>query len=384
MALGSLSGLCVLQSTFPPALGAAPKDEVNQRPTARLVRVMDLERILAGDQGKSDAEVSRQLSGLSLTERMSDATLQSLEQHLPGPKSRWALVVLADDAVFLRPAAADVIAQAAPDLDGQRRIIAMTVDYLKETIPRLPDFYATRTTVRFRGSPKDASWLETGSAQEVVTYRDGKEVVRAHAGGVHPFKSKDNSLITKGVFGPILYTVIRDAAFGETVWERWERGTNGTTLAVFRYRVPQSQSHYSVAFHKRASATGEGELGTGYHGEFAIDPATGTILRLTVRADLPLGSPIMGADIMVQYGPVEIGGRTYTCPLRSVSVSLDAEGLMDALQGLDLAVSGPPDTILLNDVTFGSYHVFRSSAQILTGNVPADGRSDAGGQTPVE
>jgi hypothetical protein len=102
----------------------------------------------------------------------------------------------------------------------------------------------------------------------------------------------------------------------------------------------------------------------------AIDPATGTILRLTVQADPQLGSPIFEGDIMVEYGPVEIGGKTYTCPIRSVSISLDAEGLSDGMGPFGLSVRTPEAT-LLNDVTFEDYHLFRSSSRILTGNIPA-------------
>jgi hypothetical protein len=75
--------------------GAAPQS----------VTVEDVQRILAEDKGKPDAEVARQLSGLELKKRMSDARLNSLEQSVPGTKSWWALLALADASVFLSPAA---------------------------------------------------------------------------------------------------------------------------------------------------------------------------------------------------------------------------------------------------------------------------------------
>jgi hypothetical protein len=36
--------------------------------------------------------------------------------------------------------------------------------------------------------------------------------------------------------------------------------------------------------------------------------------------------PIKGAVMMVEYGPVEIGGRRYVCPLRSAASSLCEPG----------------------------------------------------------
>jgi hypothetical protein len=107
---------------------------------------------------------------------------------------------------------------------------------------------------------------------------------------------------------------------------------------------------------------------TGYHGEVAIDPATGTILRVTVQAEQPLGSPILQSDIMVEYGPVAIGGKTYTCPVRSVSL---AETGSMGVPGPFGESTSAPDTPHLNDVTFDNYHQFRSESRILSGFIPA-------------
>jgi hypothetical protein len=155
-----------------------------------------VQRILAEDNGKSDAEVARQLSGLELTERMSHAKLKSLEQTVPGKKSRWALVALADASVFLGPAAADALSQAPPDLNEQRRMIALSLEYLGKTLPKLPNFYATRITVRFGDGPNmkharaksrgDSPWRVVGSSKVVVAYRDGKEVVDPREWVKHP------------------------------------------------------------------------------------------------------------------------------------------------------------------------------------------------------
>jgi hypothetical protein len=123
-----------------------------------------------------------------------------------------------------------------------------------------------------------------------------------------------------------------------------------------------------VAFH--AHGNGEASQPTGYHGEVTIDADSGTILSLTVQADLPFGSPVLRGDIEVEYESVEIGGKTYTCPVRSVSISLDAEGLGGL--GPYNAFNHLPQIpyAFLNDVTFGEYHLFRSNSRMLTGNVP--------------
>jgi hypothetical protein len=57
-----------------------------------------------------------------------------------------------------------------------------------------------------------------------------------------------------------------------------------------------------------------------FHGEFAIDPKTGAILRLTMQAALDPRLPLDESSVVVEYGPVVIGGTTYIYSLRSVSI----------------------------------------------------------------
>ena len=106
------------------------------------------------------------------------------------------------------------------------------------------------------------------------------------------------------------------------------------------------------------------EQPSAYHGEIAINSATGTILRLTVMAESDPSLPIIRGDIMVQYGPVEIGGKTYICPVKSVSVAEGRTAIVrqERIQGTSTSRA---ETILLNDVAFGNYHVFRSESRIV-------------------
>jgi hypothetical protein len=389
LTVGFASSICVLSAPLANAVrspsggwveGSAQQSVSEfdlQNKSATAATVEDVQRILAEDKSKPDAQVARQLSGLELTERMSSAKLKSLEQSAPGTKSRRALVALADASAFLSPAAADVLSQARPDLDEQQHMLTLTVGYLAKTLPKLPNFYATRTIVRFEdrqsgertsSGSRNSSWRQVGSSKVVVAYRDGKEVINPREWGKHPHHPDGEGLITRGTFGPILSIAFVDAVHSSGfTWSRWERGSAGA-VAVFRYRVPKENSHFSAGFHDSSDYNAAALRVSGYHGEVTIDPASGTILRVTVQAEDRLGSPILESDIMVEYGPVEIGGKTYTCPVRSVSMGETGS----------MGVSGPfgestsaPDTPLLNDTIFENYHQFRSESRILTGNIPA-------------
>ena len=352
---------------------------------AKRATVEQLEKVLAAAYGKRDAKVAQQLNNLELTERLSAARLSRWEPELPGPESRRSLVALADVSAFLDPPAVEIPAAATPDSAMQRRIMAMTVDYATKTIRELPNFFATRETIQFEDSPvgqrADSSVIPyvpmhaVGKFSDTVLYRDGREVVDSGVAKGKKQGSAAEGLTTSGVFGPILGTVLVDAAHGELVWSHWEQGTAGL-LAVFRFAIPRKKSHYEVKFCCIAGDSGDGifQQFSGYHGEIAVDPVNGAILRLTLKADLKPTDPLGRSDILVEYGPVEIGGKTYTCPVKSVSITLAPRpsSAMQRYRGelLDNDTWAAREHLqtMLNDVVFEQYHMFRSDARILTGN----------------
>jgi hypothetical protein len=116
--------------------------------------VVQLERLLAAAHSKPDGKAAQLLSDLELSERLSSAKLAVWEERLPGPASRRALVILADQSAFLDPPPSEIPAAATPDLADQRKIMTLAVDYAQKTIHQLPNFFATRDTIRFEDTPQ--------------------------------------------------------------------------------------------------------------------------------------------------------------------------------------------------------------------------------------
>ena len=352
----------------------------DQPPRTDRVTVEQLERILGAAQGSSDSQLAATLSGLELTERMSSAKLADWKDRTPGTKSRAELVAVADASAFRNPPADKVPETAAPDIATQRLMISKTIEYLMKTIPRLPNFFATRSTVRYResGQKDDAMWkAPTGDellhseavANATVLYRNGFDMVDAEAVKGRKAKKAERKMDTKGTFGPILSTVIGDAAHGNLRWNRWEKVAGGLR-AVFEYSVPQAQSHFGLDYCCLTDGDGTRvfKFKPGYHGELTIDADSGAILRLTVVADLEPRSPLQVSDIMVQYGPETIGGSTYICPVRSVSLWRGRRNVRVNEWGSSFKVYGPFET-MLDDVSFEDYHLFRGEARILPGTM---------------
>ena len=335
--------------------------------SARPVTVEQLEHLLSADHSQRDAKLANQLAGLELNERLNSVRLARLEEELPGTRSRQILVSLADESAFLDPPAVEIPPGATPDLATQRQIMAKAVDYAGRTLRKLPNFFATRNTVFYEDSPMgrrpDSTLIPeeplhpVNRFSDTVLYRDGAEVVDSGKVKRRRYDPVARALITRGVFGPLLGIALVDASHGSLSWSHWEQGAAGR-WAVFRYRVPKEKSHYEVSF---CCLLDDWRVDlafrklSGYHGEISIDPEDGSILRLTVVADLEPKDPIARSNILVEYGPVEIGGRSYICPVKSVSIWVAPEANASSLQ------------TLLNDVVFADYHLFRSESRILVG-----------------
>lgn len=339
------------------------------------ITVEQLQQVLAAAQGRPDAELAQQLFNLELTERLNGAIFARWETQLPGPRSRQALIALADMSAFLNLPATEIPGTAAPDFAEQRRMMALTVDYAGKTIHQLPNLSSTRITTSFQDRPwkyekgqgehiRDQPLQPVGAQSAAVVYRHGEEVVQSSA---TQSGAGLEGLTTSGEFGPILLTMLLDAARSKLAWSHWEPGPTGP-VAVFRSTVPEAKSHYQVAyccFHKPNGDHVYFRQFSGYQGEIAIDPSTGAIFRLVLKADLKPSDPIVQADILVEYGPVEIGGKTYICPLRGVALSLQLEA--NPITGPSSPAAPGPLQTRLNDVVFERYHVFRAEARMLPG-----------------
>jgi VWFA-related protein len=352
-------------------------------PAVKQVTAEGLRQVLRADRSGRDGEVARQLSELELTERLSDEELSSLEATLRGAKARAELLALADASYFLDPPPTKVRGDKAPDSIEQQRLVALVADYLSRTSPKLPNFLATRTTTYYEETPEHYDetgryridhqplhWVSTSKA--TVLYRKGNEIVESATEKSKPPREQAVGLITEGTFGPILGAVNDAIATpGGLTWSHSEQDGGGSR-AVFRYVIPQNRSRFQVGYCCLLGGDGNSafQMLTGYHGEIAIDPRSGAILRLTLESDLPPTLPLIRSGVMVEYGPVEIGGKSYICPVKSVSISRSRTtkiltGFSDSFR-----IFGPYST-MLNDVTFDDYHMFRSEARVLSDFQPS-------------
>jgi hypothetical protein len=255
-------------------------------------------------------------------------------------------------------------------------MLSRAIDYVAKTLGKLPDFSAMRTTEHFEDNPaRDAGehiftagtisnamvgvgtyaggipqvlhgeissrpLHLTGQSTLQVSYRDGVEMRGAEKMDRAAINQPEPGLTTAGEFGPILSVVLDDAMHGSVEWGYWEQGPRGR-VAVFSYRVADGHSNYVLALklgHQQE------RLFPAYHGEITIDPVTGAVLRITVVSSSLRSQDVMESAIVVDYGPVQLGGKDSICPLKGVAI-------------LKTVPDNSEMKTQINDATFTDYHV---------------------------
>ncbi|MFP5236001.1 MAG: VWA domain-containing protein [Acidobacteriota bacterium] len=384
----------------PAASSALPLPPASLRKVTQ-VGVNELTQVVEAEQAahKNDGAIAARLGSLQMTERLSEPALQRIAKQMhPGPRTAEALDVLADSSALLPPPSSAFLDVPAPVIKAQGEMYQKAIDYVVNTLTRLPNFIATRRTRSFDNAPMVLGHSGfapvtdehlVGTFERQITYRDGKEVLEAGSGGKPKQQAGPSGLATWGEFGPALAIVLSDSLKGRVTWSHWEQTPDGR-LAVFHYRVPKPASHFVVNYCCLWSALNAGSTastagfrnnptnqyaGTGpndeaaaaisyhgtpaYHGDLYIDPQTGAVLRVTVDAEFENAAILTRASVAIQYGKVEIGGKTYICPVRSVSISADRNRPGFGAGGQSGQV------VRLNETTFVDYHRFGSTSRIL-------------------
>lgn len=326
---------------------------------------------------ESDDAVADRLSQVTLSEQLTERTLDRLlAGKATGPKTLEQLHLLAAASIFREPPVTELPKVPVPDPTAQQQLIRSASKYVSDVLHLLPDFLATRTTLGFDNTPgapdrkhsKPTARLHfVREYRREISYRNGREVDDPTAGGSGTTRGRIDppyGLTSWGEFGPILTLVLSDSLKGSVVWSRWQTDNNGRQMAVFHYAVPRLDSHYLIDFCCYSPEPDDPPVTPfrgrpAYHGSIYVDPAKGAITRFTLEAELSEDDPITAAGIAVDYGRVDIGGRDYVCPVRSVAISEIHNFIMESVDKI-----GPERDI--NLVQFINYHKFASNARVVT------------------
>jgi len=328
---------------------------------ARKLTVDELTSLLRTmqQQKKSDEEVAAALKQVQLTEGLTHAVMNSLAHYLPGTQAAEQIYVLEARSATLAPPTADIPPSREPAPDALKTILDKAAAYVSNTYAQLPAITATKTTLRFQdnvepdppaGAPTDPDAV---SSRQFAHYINSTEFLITTEHGLEQMPSQTektawgaNRMIVMQAADPTLAVIFPAAqAAGTLKWLRWET-VNDKHLAVFSYQVPRKKSQLALniccfpnetsgnaqlftAALPNVSGTNSINQGSGaewrnykangmaYHGEFFIDPESGTVMRMIVQPELRPSDIVHLADTRIDYGPVSMGSRTVIVPVKT-------------------------------------------------------------------
>lgn len=357
------------------------------RKTTSDISVAQLQAMVAAARSAhdSDEDLAQKIAGVTLADRLSDATLAALLEKPTGPDTAQELRLQADKSAFLLPPSAELPQDPKPSMSEQRLMIARAINYTAGFVANLPDFICKRIVRRLddnRIPPSNRAerwrkiWLRDTLVQQ-LTFNHGKESSAFEMVNGHVYRGKRevNGLVTTGEFGNMLAMMLLGKTGLRAWWNRWET-VDGKRLAVFRYSVDRAHSQFAISYccHLIKDSYGRiipDTIVAAFGGELFLDPASGVIYRVTWRTlHLPEGYPTKQSSTLVEYRQVYIGGTPYVLPSRSLTIS-DSVVYVD--QG---SVTYPLHSI--NESKFTDYRKFDADATLL-----ADGSSHHEKAQPV-
>ena len=332
---------------------------------------------------QSDKEIARRIADVELTQRLTESTLATFLGQGLGPQTTEALHLLADESSFLDPPASELPDIQPPTSAEKREIIARADDYALHYIKKLPNFLCTLVVRRFdnQSGSNRVQLRDTASGELSFDLVKGSDAVQAVNGAMDPANGLSRGMISHGEFGGLLAQIFFGGSHAQAVWSHWDV-VEGKRVAVFNYSVDKANSSYTVSYCCQPDLV---KIKTASKGQLSIEPASGAILRMTEQAvDIPALFPVHNAGIMVEYHAVDIAGKSYLLPIRSISIAdLQFNAVASALAGVPSSIAGQYDSARgydelhsLNEVHFTDYHKFQAESKLLTSEASPNAPSE--------
>jgi hypothetical protein len=203
--------------------------------------------------------------------------------------------------------AADVDAIAA-------KARAATADWLAQ----LPDFLCDQTNRRMVSVDKGRSWRATDTHEVEVTYTQGREryrLLRLNGVAVPGGQAANaRTLGSAGEFATALKTLFDPATEPE-----FRDGGNDRSLRKLTFRVLAGHSRWSIGTDVR--------INPAYQGSISLEEDTGRVHRITMLSrEFPRDFAVQSVAHSTEYRAVEIAGRPFLLPTRSLVEACNAQG----------------------------------------------------------
>ncbi|HXN45141.1 MAG TPA: DUF5666 domain-containing protein [Bryobacteraceae bacterium] len=209
---------------------------------------------------------------------------------------------------------------------------------------KLPNYVCKEFMARYQSSRQPADWQALDVVSTDIIYEAGRESYRNIAVNGKPFSKGMEQMSgawSTGEFGTMLLDLFAPWTAAEFHLRR--RSTvAGVETRVYDFEVDHPHSHWHVQMASQSMLPA-------YKGSVWIEPATGKVLRLEMRArQLPERFPVDTVESAVDYDSVMIGGKKFLLPVHAET----------------LACERGTSNCSRNAIDFRNYHKFESNSDI--------------------
>ena len=269
---------------------------------------------------QSDGDLARALRRLGLKVRLDNRTAEELESAAPGPKSIAELERLREITRDMPlPAVLPWFdSPPAPKPDELRGAIEEARGRALAYTASLPDFICNESVRRYESTTGKGNWALKDTLTLQLTYFGHLESYKLTAMNGHKTEltyEAAGGVMSKGEFGSMLLEVFSPGSRTVFGWSNWT-----TLLHRPAYVLSFSIAPWNSRYYLMVRQYGQGSVSTvgGEHGLVYIDRETKEVLRLDCEADsLPDSFPVVAASRVLDYGRIDVGGRSFLLPLRA-------------------------------------------------------------------
>jgi hypothetical protein len=307
-----------------------------------------------------DGKIAKYLKNVTLTDKLDQKTVESLEAQGAGPKTVKALQEMQQESAKLpapksaAPAQAGISVPARyaqpPPLDSvrQKEVLDAIRNYAATYVQSLPNYLCVEVidrSVSFNGGqdyyPQDKLFVKLSFSEG----RENYKVYLVNNQSVNTDLNKMGGAISMGEFGSIMKGIFDKKSQAEFNWARWGK-LRGKVMPVFSYFIDSGHSDYSIEYDNTQ------RIFVAYKGLIFADENTGAIARITLEAvDIPPTFPIREAKTTLDYDEQKIGDNSYLLPLYAKIQS-----------------AGPNNVHTRNQETFKLYQKFGTESNITFSN----------------
>jgi len=272
-----------------------------------------------------DKDVAVYLSGVHLSQKLEDSTIEDLQAKGAGPRTVAALTRLADQSAKLTPPAPVPVAKKPaptgpppPSAGEQARVLSEVKEFALGYIQSLPNFLClqvTRRSVDMHSQPGGQySWSPSDRIAEKLSFVDHKE-------SYEPITHNDEAMfgktwealggaLSRGDWASLLGEIFDPQSATDFRWLRWGN-LDGKLHHVYEYRIDKAHSKLTIEHAREQRVT------PAYHGLIYVPAKSSVISRVTVEPDVPADFPIQDIHEVMKYDYADISGQRYLLPIAS-------------------------------------------------------------------